>query len=92
MSNPELFTVPKVKSPRLRWIEKHRLVTQHHRGIAMGDEDPETGEDLYPWTAWKTGSKPAPWRSECGGATEDDALAGWARNNGVRMWFEEGMP
>ena len=25
------------------------------------------------------------------GASQDDALAEWARFNGVRMWFEEGV-
>lgn len=90
MNEPELFSVPEVKSPRMRWIAKHALVTQHHPEVTVGDECAETGAELYPWTA-KQSSCCYPKNVAQGGATEDDALASWARQNGVRMWFEEGL-
>ena len=95
MSEPELFSVPVVKSPRLRWIEAQGLRTKHYPDVAVGDEDPETGDDLFPWVAWcsqgKSGDgKCYPPRHAAGGATEDDALAEWSRRYGKRMWFEEG--
>lgn len=88
MSEGELFDVPEVKSPRLRWMEKHGLKTKHFPGVQDGEEDPETGYELHTWVAWR-GSPPVWIRT--GGATEDDALADWARANGVRMWNEEDL-
>lgn len=92
MSTPELFTIPEVKSPRLKWIAAHNLHTKHFPDRREGDECPETGADMHPWEAWQHAGKVYPPGNSCGGPTEDDALANWARNNGVRMWNEEAMP
>ena len=83
----ELFDVPVVKSPRLKWIEKHGLYTQHFPDVKPGDDDPETGEEIYPWRAWVGNMRHA--RICAGGATEDDALAEWAKASGVLLWNEE---
>jgi len=80
----ELFAVPTMKSPRLKWIEKHRLKFNRTQ-FAVGDECPETGSELWPVYAYDREDK------QHGGATEDDALAAWAKARGVRLWFEEGM-
>ena len=84
-----LFDVPETKSPRLRWIEKNHLRTKHFPGVEVGNEDDETGDDLWPWVAWQYQGKCYPPRKALGGATEDEALAEWARRNGKLMWNEE---
>jgi len=86
MSDGELFDVPVVKSPRLKWIEKHRLKTKCAEfPVADGDED-EFGNEVFQWSASDDN-----WKHSHGGATEDDALAAWARARGVRLWNEEGL-
>jgi hypothetical protein len=81
MSDGLLFDVPEAKSPRLRWIERFQLRTMHYPNVAVGDEDEESGDDLWPWVAWQYQGKCYPPRHAAGGATEDDALAEWARRN-----------
>ena len=73
----ELFNIPTVKSPRLRWIEKHDLRT------ISGT----TAENKVEWAAWQIGRGAKTFK----GDTEDDALAAWAKARGVRLWNEEGF-
>ena len=85
--NSELFpaSIVTVKSPRLRWMERHKLITQEFPDVKPGDECPETGNPIHRWEAWQVGAAP------CGGPTEDDAIIAWAKANGVRLWNEEGV-
>ena len=80
----ELFNVPETKSPRLLWIEKHRIKFNRTR-FEVGDECPETGSELWPVYAYDREDK------QHGGATEDDALAAWALARHKLLWFEEGI-
>lgn len=81
----ELFKVPVTKSPRLLWIEKHRVKTRQTPAWEEGLED-EDGNDLEKWYA-----SDDDWRHGYGGDTEDNALAAWAEARGKLLWFEEGL-
>lgn len=79
------------KSPRLRWIERHGLKTKFDPDWSPGDED-DLGREKFPWYVARTGANITADFTNArtfGGATEDDALAAWARANGHRMWNEE---
>lgn len=93
MKDGLLLDVPEVKSPRLKWIAKYHISTKFFPGVKEGDEDPDTGDILYPWVAWQYEGKVYPPKNQYGGtyggATEDDALAEWARWRGKRLWNEE---
>ncbi len=80
----ELFSnLPAVKSPRLKWIEKHNLIVWRDVDWCPGDED-EFGFELYPWYARSGGGK------RYGASTEDAAMIAWAKANSVKSWTEEG--
>ena len=90
--NTELFNVPIVLSPRLKWLQKHNLTIRHDPKIKPGDECEVTGETIYPWLVYAgtfpksgffTGNRDAY------GNTEDEALAAWARQHHKRLWNEE---
>ena len=84
MSEGMLFgDMPVVKSPKLLWLEKYGVKTRKADHIVQPGEEDDQGGDITQWKAWNYLSK------AYGGATEDDALAAWARARGVRMWFEE---
>ena len=80
----ELFNVPVVKSPRLKWIEKHHLRVKQTPDWQPDMED-EEGDDVEKFYASDDGIH---WH---GGDTEDNALATWAEARGKLLWFEEGM-
>lgn len=83
----ELFEVPEVKSPRLKWIEKHRIKIRQTPNWTSGMEDFD-GDEVHKFYACDDGN----WRFHAyGGETEDAALAEWARCRGKRLWFEEGL-
>lgn len=71
--------MPVAKSPRLKWIERHGMHLE-----PLENESPEYGDGNV-WKAWNNHTQ------ACYGTTQDDALAAWARANGARMWFEEGV-
>ena len=76
----ELFDIPESLSPRLRWLIKHKIHT-----FKSGNAEDFDGE---PWSAWQAENKndlPSDYET---GATEDDAIAKWARQNGVKLWNE----
>ena len=81
----ELFPAESVtvKSPRLRWMEKHRVQT--YKSPKMADED-------YPWNAW-TGELDEALNADSygSGRTEEDAVVSWALKNDVMLWHEEGL-
>lgn len=80
----ELFEVPECKSPKLQWMEKHRVEVKR-LGFDVGpDEEDEDGRRLFQYNASDDG-----WKHSYGGETEDDALAAWARARGKRLWNEE---
>lgn len=80
----ELFNIPVVKSPRLRWIEKHRLQVRETKNWVEGMED-DDGDEVEKFYATDDGIHMH------GGSTEDNALAAWAEARGKLLWFEEGM-
>lgn len=84
MNEPELFNVPVVKSPRLKWLEKHGVTTRRADHVVSADEEDDFGHRVHQWTA----SNGVHMR---GGLTENDALAAWALAQGVKMWNEEGL-
>ena len=65
-------------SPRLKWIKRHQLKTER-----AFDEY----YDEMRWCAWR--DLATCFDSEGSGITEDDAIADWARRNGVKLWNEE---
>lgn len=87
----ELFDAQMVegKSPRLRWMEKHNLVTHD---FGEGGESPETGMEYKRWVCRV--QEPDLTERDCGaqGDTEADAIADWANRNNVRLWNEETLP
>lgn len=96
MADAELFSVPETKSPRLKWMERHGVAVREfpERAADPGAEDMETGKELWPWEAFKlsTPTDNGLPSIRYGAATQDEALAAWARANGQRMWFEEVSP
>ena len=77
----ELFDPASVssKSPRLRWMERHKLKTEFCKHI------PEA-----PWAAWDGDLQTVIKNDLLGtGLTEADATVEWARINNVRLWNEE---
>lgn len=86
----ELFPPESVsmKSPRLEWLERHRLVLHD---FGAGGESPETGMDFKRWVCRV--QEPDFTERDCGahGDTQEDAIADWARRNGVKLWNEEGV-
>jgi len=84
MNEPELFNVPAVKSPRLKWMEKYGVTTRRADHVVSAGEEDDFGHPVHQWTATNR------WHNR-GGDTEDDALAAWARAQGVKMWNEEGL-
>lgn len=81
-----LIDVPVCKSPRLRWLEKYNLQTID-TGLE-GGECPESGHEYKRWIAGPRDVPPEPdtWSE---GDTEDEAIAQWARERGIRLWNEE---
>jgi hypothetical protein len=87
MNVTELFPTEQitVKSPRLLWMERHGVKTSE----TMAGECPETGFEWLSWVAY-SGELEISERDRVGiGETEDDAIADWARINGVRLWNED---
>ncbi len=78
----ELFKVPEQKSPRLRWMEKHRVKVKQTPDWSPGMEDAD-GDPVAPWYASDDGKH---WHA---GDSENDALGAWAVARGVRLWNEE---
>jgi hypothetical protein len=84
MNEPELFNVPVVKSPRLKWLARHGISTlRADHTVSAGEED-DFGHRVHQWTATNG------WHNR-GGDTEDDALAALARVALLKMWNEEGL-
>jgi hypothetical protein len=71
----ELFDIKESKSPRLAWLEKHKIATLRGK--------PDS------WAAWTIG-KPTKVDQIIGyGESEDEAIADWAIKTGMRLWNEE---
>ena len=70
-----------VKSPRLRWMEKHDVKTNEYKQSTP-----------TPWSAWSGNLMLAINRDMVYfGSTEDDAITAWAKANHVRLWNEESI-
>ncbi len=87
----ELFSVPVQKSPKLRWMERHRIKVKHFQDVEPGDED-EFENEVYPYVARKADFEmydlvPDSWLGV--GNTEDEALVDYARKRGLLLWNEE---
>jgi hypothetical protein len=92
MKDNLLFDVPKMESPRLKWIKRHRI-TINNIAEKPDEECPETGEIIPQWVCyqgtnayWRDGMLNR--RTGCGN-TEDEAIADWAIKNRKRLWNEE---
>ena len=87
----ELFDVPETKSPKLKWLEQHKIKTEQTQ-YKVGDED-EFGEDLFPWYAWTGGANIARTSTSkmAGGETEDEAIRNLAIKLHLRTWGEENL-
>ena len=88
----ELFSVPEAKSPRLKWKERHNVVTRQSDPSVVGLEDEFSGDEVQAWYATRTGANTEPdWttRNVFGGATEDEAMVELARALGFGSWTEE---
>jgi hypothetical protein len=71
----ELFDLPETKSPRLIWLEKHKIATLRGK--------PDS------WAAWII-AKPTKADQIIGyGETEDEAVVSLAIKLGIRLWNEE---
>ena len=80
----ELFDIPVSESPRLKWLKKHG-VKFHYSTAEVGDED-EFGNELWPVYAY---TEPLCKETSFGAGTEDEALAKFAINRGLKLWNEE---
>lgn len=82
-----------VDSPRLRWMKELGVLTIQQPKELVGETCPETGDIIPAWVAGRYAQDDfdiyhAPLDVAGHGDTEDEALADWARRNGVRMWNE----
>jgi len=73
-----LFRMEESLSPRLQWMQKHKI-----HSLKGNDEDGE------PWGAW-VGEEGMPLQGKwlTFAATEDEALAKLAKTIGVKFWNE----
>ena len=86
----ELFPVEVALSPKLKWLARHNLVTEHIPEGGM--ECPETGDEIPHWVRRVNKTDPNEHYRPCeigGGDTEDEACGDWAINAGVKLWNEE---
>lgn len=76
----ELFPAEQVSvdSPRLRWLKKHDIHT-FDRGEGGSDE-------LGDFERWSAGTGAC---NYVDGATEDEAIANWAKAHCLLLWNEE---
>lgn len=86
----ELFSIPQVLSPRLRWLRDKCVLTKKFPLISPGDED-EFGNRLFPWMAWVGPLDLQSTRAsfKAGGNSEIDAIANLAIKRRWRLWNEE---
>jgi hypothetical protein len=73
-----LFNAPAQDSPRLAWMKRYGVKT-FDRGYSGTDEM----GDFERWTAGVGAS------NYVDGATEDEAIANWAKEHGLKLWNEE---
>lgn len=71
--NEELFAIPEVKSPRLKWMERHGIQVLHF---------PDS-EDIDPFVATRLGKEVAK------GGTAEWACYFAAKKLGLKTWNEE---
>jgi hypothetical protein len=78
MNTPDLFPVPAVLSPRLKWLAEHNLTTSYDAGLASEGEE-------FPWTCYH--------RTFGGvlaiGRTEDEAMEAYCLAYGLKHWTLE---
>ena len=92
----ELFEVEESLSPRLKWMQKHKIQVELNKHLAKAKE-------FEPWEAWigdttrdeacqkqlgEVGDIYGPYYAA--GATEEEALFWMAKSNGLKLWNEEG--
>ena len=86
----ELFDVPESLSPKLKWMARNGLETQHFPEAEGVDED-EFGNDVFAWVCRKKSPEGfiatdrTTWspNSIGGGATEEDAICDYCHNSGT---------
>lgn len=80
--NTELFppSTVAVESPRLRWMKRNGVCVESCDRVPRHPDDPRMAYDFE-------ATSPS---SRCNGLgdTKDEAIADWARRNGVRLWNE----
>jgi len=79
-----LFPMPDSPSPRMRWLEKHKVVVEDATELGtrkkqycahFADDDPDKSD--LPYYGWGYGD------------SADDALADFASKNNLKLWNEE---
>lgn len=87
----DLFPIETTLSPRLRWMQKHNLETEHIPN--GGTESAETGDWIPHWICRVKKLHPnysLYFEREIGsGDTEEESIADFAVNAGIRLWNEE---
>lgn len=86
----ELFPVEVSLSPKLKWLDKNGLETQHYPEAHGIDED-EFGNDVFEWVCRKKLpegfhiTERTTWspNSIGGGETEEDAICDYCQNSGT---------
>jgi len=89
MNADELFSALEVasESPKLKWLRAQNAETEHFP--EGGFESPETGDYVPKWVCRKKKESGSFGPREIGcGETEQEAIADFAINAGVRLWFE----
>lgn len=91
MNQNELFPPETVAmdSPKLAWLKRYQLITEHDPEMQPDTESPETGENLLAWVCFEVGKV----ENRYGyGNTEDEAYADFAIKAGISLWNEETKP
>lgn len=73
----ELFNIPEVKSPRLKWLDRHGVWTGKVEYDHAGPTEPEDK-----WQATAAGK-------EGRGPTEDASIVELAKKMGIKLWNEQ---
>lgn len=68
-----------------------QVETEYFPEFAKGGENPDTGDDLFPWVCRKIIPSNRLWRGHeiASGFSEQDACAEYAKANGIKLWNEE---
>lgn len=79
--------LPQQDSPRLAWMKRYGVKTTMTPEPVVGSVCDLTGEEVVEWYAYIQEGEQAQ-----GGHTEDEAIAAFAKAQGMRLWNEEALP